>query len=299
MTASSLSWTAPLEDISQQPAKGCYERYVVGVDLGQSYDPTAIAVVRRVDDDQKDPIFQVGHLERLPLNTPYPGVVRHVATMLNTPRLREKSELVIDFTGVGRPVFDMFQVAGISPIGVSIHAGDAVTNEGRVYKVPKLVLISRVQALLHSGRLKIQRDLPEAPALVAELQDFRGVVSETGYWKFGARSGKHDDLVLAVAIALWRANGDGIKCFGTFEYYRRLAQGTLSLGPPSTPAADVALKVPAGFSTSHVLGTNGRYPIVSGCVTVPADTAASLVQNGWQRVDLAPACQGHAKQGQA
>jgi hypothetical protein len=281
----SLSSPALLEDL--QPAKACYERYVVGVDLGQSYDPTAIAVVRRVDDDQKDPIFQVGHLERLPLATPYPGVVRRVAAMLNTPRLRDKSELVIDFTGVGRPVFDMFQVAGISPVGVSIHAGDAVTHEGRTYKVPKLILISGVQALLHSGRLKIQRHLPDAPALVAELHDFRGVVSDTGYWKFGARSGKHDDLVLAVAIALWRANGGGIGCFGTMEYYRRAAHGTLNLEPPSTPAADVVLKAPAGLSTSHVLGTNGRYPIVRGCVTVPADTAASLIQNGWKRVEEA------------
>jgi Terminase RNaseH-like domain len=283
-----LSLSSPLlEDL--QPAKGCYERYVVGVDLGQSYDPTAIAAVRRVDDDQTDPIFQVGHLQRLPLNTPYPGVVRHVATMLNTPRLRNKSELVIDYTGVGRPVFDMFQVAGISPIGVSIHAGDAVTHEGRTYKVPKLILISGVQALLHSGRLKIQKNLPDAPALVAELQDFRGVVSDTGYWKFGARSGKHDDLVLAVAIALWRANGGGIGCFGTFEYYRRLAQGTLSLGPPSTPAPDVVLKAPAGSSPSVVLSMSGqRYPVVRGCITATADDAVSLVQNGWKRVEQAP-----------
>jgi len=56
------------------------------------------------------------------------------------------------------------------------------------------MLISRVQALLHDGRLKIHKRLPDAPALVAELQDFRAKVTDSGYWKFGARSGKHDDL---------------------------------------------------------------------------------------------------------
>ena len=92
-----------------------------------------------------------------------------------------------------------------------------------IYRVPKLMLISRVQALLHDGRLKIHKRLPDAPALVAELQDFRAKVTDSGYWKFGARSGKHDDLVLAVAIALWRAHGDNIPGYGVFEYYRRLA----------------------------------------------------------------------------
>ena len=179
---------APLEEISPNTAR--HERYTVGCDLGQSHDPTAIAVVRRVDDEAADPgrsIFQVGHLERLPLGTPYPGVVRHVSRMLGSPRLRGKSELVIDFTGVGRPVFDMFVGHGVSPIGVTITAGDAETNEGLIYRVPKLVLISRVQALLHDGRLKIHKALPDAPALVAELQDFRAEVTDSGYWKFGAR----------------------------------------------------------------------------------------------------------------
>jgi hypothetical protein len=47
---------------------------------------------------------------------------------------------------------------------------------------------------------------------VAELRDFRAEVTDSGYWRFGARAGKHDDLVLAVAIALWRAYGGGPEC---------------------------------------------------------------------------------------
>src|SRR5881227_3967640 len=84
------------------------ERYTVGCDLGQSHDPTAIAVVRRLDQYPAKPLFQVGYLARLPLGTPYPAVVTHVTHMLSRPPLRGKAELVIDFTGVGRPVFEMF-----------------------------------------------------------------------------------------------------------------------------------------------------------------------------------------------
>src|ERR1700733_1365100 len=118
MTSNVFSF-APLEDLSKPTAVRA-ERYVVGVDLGQSHDPTAISCVRRLDADDGDPsrsIYQVGHLERLPLGTPYPRMVRYAVGMLGSPRLRGKSELVIDYTGVGKPIFDMFEGHGVSPIG--------------------------------------------------------------------------------------------------------------------------------------------------------------------------------------
>jgi len=179
--------------------------FTIGVDLGQSRDPTAVAIVRTVRVAAAAPVYQVGHLERLPLNTPYPGVIRHVAALASRTQFRG-AELILDYTGVGRPVFDLFRSSNMSPIGVSITAGDSVVRDGMVWKVPKIVLVSGLQAALHDGRLKIQKSLPEAPALVSELQDFRAEVTDSGYWKFGARSGRHDDLVLALAIAVWRAS---------------------------------------------------------------------------------------------
>jgi len=114
-------------------------------------------------------IFQVGHLERVPLGTPYPGVVAHVGRLLG--KLPGRAELVIDFTGVGRPVFDMFTYSGIYPQGVLITGGTAETRDGAICSVPKLTLVSRVQALLHEGRLKILRELSEADTLVRELKE--------------------------------------------------------------------------------------------------------------------------------
>ena len=83
-------------------------------------------------------------------------------------RLPEGTELVLDYTGVGRPVFDLFEAKGFSPYGVSITSGTAVTKDKMHYSVPKLTLISTVEALLHDGRLKIQKGLPDVQVLVAE-----------------------------------------------------------------------------------------------------------------------------------
>ena len=41
------------------------------------------------------------HLERMPLGTPYPTIVRHVRALLDTPPLKGNAELVVDATGVG------------------------------------------------------------------------------------------------------------------------------------------------------------------------------------------------------
>ena len=80
------------------------------------------------------PIFQVGHLERMPLGTPYPGIIAHVGRLL--AKLPAGTELIIDFTGVGRPVFDMFVYSGISPLGVLITGGTAETSDGATRSVP-------------------------------------------------------------------------------------------------------------------------------------------------------------------
>src|ERR1700739_931909 len=218
--------------------------YTIGCDLGQSYDPTAIAVVKKLRHGLADPVFQGGHLERLPLQTPYPGVVSHVGRML--ARLPEETELVLDYTGFGRPVYDLFIAKGMSPYCVSITCGTAVTKDRCHYIVPKLTLISTVQALLHDGRLKIHKDLADVQTLVAELQDFRAEVTDSGYWRFGARAGKHDDLVLALAIALWHSVGRD-RTTGLIDYYKWAVEGDREAANINN-APVVCMKAPAGVS---------------------------------------------------
>jgi hypothetical protein len=167
-------------------------------------------------------IFQVGHLERVPLGTTYPAIVNHVGRLI--ARLPADTELVIDYTGVGRPVYDLFRYGSIYPTGVLITSGAAEITVGGVVHAPKIALISRVQAMLHEGRLKIQKDLPEAKTLIGELMDFRVQYTAGGHLTFNAREGRHDDLVLALAIACYRAAGDGLRFQGLLDFYRGMTR---------------------------------------------------------------------------
>lgn len=69
--------------------------------------------------------------------------------------------------------------------------------------MPKGELVSKLQALLHSGDLRIAASLPDAAVLARELQDFRVRFTEAGNATFNAREGAHDDLVLALALAVF------------------------------------------------------------------------------------------------
>lgn len=196
------------------------DRWILGCDLGQTTDPTALCALHhrvvprdgwttnekaRAWKQDRTESFDVRHLERLPLGLPYPAQVQHVANVLARPPL-VGAKLVIDETGVGRAVGDIFDAAGMYPERITITAGLETTQHGgRSWHVPKGVLISGMDARLHTGELRIAAALKDAGALADELKDFRRKVSEAGRATYAARTGAHDDLVLAVAIALWFA----------------------------------------------------------------------------------------------
>jgi hypothetical protein len=164
-------------------------------------------------------LYEVGHLARVPLGTSYVAIAMHLRDLL--ARLPPGTEAVIDETGVGQAVAEIFLSCGITPTRVTITGGDQVNGVEPAFRVPKLDLISTVQALLDQRLLKIQRDLPEAEILVRELKDYVVQFTPLGAMTFNARSGKHDDVILALALACWRATGGGQRCRGLFEYYER------------------------------------------------------------------------------
>jgi len=188
------------------------DRWVLAADLGQSSDPTAICVMqhrivqhRNVDEITRvSEHFDVRHLQRLPLGLSYVDQVAEVARLLARPPLCDGCAFVIDNTGVGRAVGDLFDDAGMRPTKVTITAGNEQTRiDDNRWHVPKGILISTLDARLHLGELRIAAGLTEAGPLAEELKDFQRKVSAAGRSTWEARVGKHDDLVLAVALALW------------------------------------------------------------------------------------------------
>ena len=189
-----------------------------GLDLGQSRDHTGFAVVDRVERrgewdprmfaHQKMAPLRLRYLERVPLGTPYPDVVERVRDVTNQVALNGRGELLVDATGVGRPVVDLLRRAHlkcwITPVVVT--GGLATTHANDYVHVPKRDLIIGLQVAMQTGALQIAAGLAHEKTLMKEMADMRVAVSSSGNEQFGAwRQGSHDDLVFAVALACWGA----------------------------------------------------------------------------------------------
>ena len=183
--------------------------FILGLDLGQVHDFTALAVVERVEVEgtatKMRARYEVRHLERPPLGTGYPQIAARVGEVLSRLPSRPRGpRLVVDSTGVGRPVVDMLRQSGLEPLAITITGGDKPSWVGGGWRVPKRDLVSNLAVLLQTSRLKVAKELPDAATLVNELLNFRVKISVGGHDSYEAwREGVHDDLVLAVAIAAW------------------------------------------------------------------------------------------------
>lgn len=186
--------------------------YVAGLDLGRPHEFTALSVLERTEvPDSNESMrtvrhYAVRHLERLPPATPYPEVFRRLAQVFAAPPLHG-SNLVVDYTGVGRPVLDMLRNAkvGVSVRPLLVTSGKSSSSDDRGGKlVPRQELAATLQVLLQSRRLRVAPTLSNSAMLARELAAFQVKVSKASETEMDAwREGAHDDLVLAVAVAAW------------------------------------------------------------------------------------------------
>jgi hypothetical protein len=179
------------------------------IDLGQATDYTAFAVVEMTLAAGAVPSAARRHavrrLKRWPLGTPYHDVAADLKEQFSRPPLAG-CDLLIDKTGVGAAVLEIFREAKIRAVlrPVLITSGLKATVEGAGFNVPKKDLAGALVAAFQSRRVGIAAGLPEAGVLAKELAAFRVKMTVAGNETFEAwRDRDHDDLVLAVAMAVW------------------------------------------------------------------------------------------------
>src|SRR5262245_31428774 len=188
--------------------------YYVGLDLGQASDPTAMCVLERqpktnAAQPKEATLYHIVGLKRWHLGTSYTEIVADVAALFERPAL-QWSVLIVDGTGVGRAVVDMISQAKpkalLRPAIITSGNGVSLGDDG-YWHVAKVELVSVLQMLLQSRRLKIAEALPEAKTLWKELSNFRVRVTAAANETFEAdwREGEHDDLVFAATLACWWA----------------------------------------------------------------------------------------------
>lgn len=190
----------------------------LGMDVGQAADYSAVTIVEVIFTQQGkyedgSPKFQRNlhcrHVQRLPLKMTYPEQVSQIFKMMQSAPLKDQCRMVVDATGVGRPVIDLIREQKLFPIPVTITAGleeNMDPNTG-YWSVPKRVLISNLQVLLGNGLLLFADGLGMKTLLINEITNFKIKITTKGNDTYEAwREGDHDDLVLSLALTCWAAN---------------------------------------------------------------------------------------------
>jgi hypothetical protein len=200
------------------PANTRAVRHFVGIDLGQRADFSAVSVLEHSEAFLGEAkgwadFYSVRHLHRWPLKTRYPAIVRGVGRLLDSGKLLD-AMLIVDATGVGRAVCDLFHEADLgAPIRrVTITSGHRThRDEDGGWLVPKRELVSVVQRLLQTQQITFAK-VPERETLVQELLAFKIKISAALNEVFESwRERDHDDLVLATALACWAAESSAAR----------------------------------------------------------------------------------------
>jgi hypothetical protein len=147
---------------------------VLGLDLGQLADSSALSAIKTIERPGLQPLYDIFYLKKFPLRTSYMDVAKETKRvmeliskqpegLLSSNYQPEDCQLVVDASGVGRPVVDYFNTLSVFCIPVTITGGSLSSeSDDGGYHVPKMGLISSLQILFQTGRIK----LPKSKATV-------------------------------------------------------------------------------------------------------------------------------------
>lgn len=210
----------PRNDVAPPPSF-LISDFMLGLDLGALVDPSAASVIRRtfITDDVQGPDGQVRQvlrrtprgalirrfdvlaLKRYPLGTPYTAIVDHIRGQV---RRFPKIPLVVDASGVGRPIVDMFRDLLLPLEAITITGGNSWSHpKFGEWHVSKVELVGAVRAALETEKIKISPGVEHRDILKEELTNFKITISKSENEIYSAREGLHDDLVLSIALPIW------------------------------------------------------------------------------------------------
>src|SRR3990167_2835628 len=155
--------------------------YLMGVDLARVNDFTVLTIV-----DSKT--HDVVYWERL----------KDLDYTLQKVRIKaaadryNKARLIVDSTGLGDPISEDLRQAGY------------VVDDIKISKKTKSQLIEKLMLFIERKAVRI----PQNEVLIDELTSYAYHVPESNQLKaetvrYGALSGKHDDCVISLALAVW------------------------------------------------------------------------------------------------
>ncbi len=192
----------------------------MGVDLAPQQSPSAIAVVER---EQLDPVtdpatFETKAAQQYKVRLfrrilPGPGYDEIAAEIRYTirkglPQGHQRIHLVLDATAIGKPVLDLMRSELrrpgliLTPVWITGQESPSSQSENRI---PKRDLLQLMTVLVQQHSVVLAANIPERETLIQEIKDLARRDSGPANVELSWREKPNDDLVFAMALAIWKA----------------------------------------------------------------------------------------------
>jgi len=196
-------------------------RYIAGLDVAQQHDWTALAILELYREPggppKAPPEIRLVALDRWQML--YPDTLEELGVIFSDERFTLRVMLATDATGPGLHLYEdvVRDEALLACVGkdritpVVITPGQQEERDGRFRKVPKHLLITRLQSAIRRHLIKVPKKLPLYNILESEIEGYELKIREGSKhvtFSNNPRDGgpEHDDTILALALAWWRVN---------------------------------------------------------------------------------------------
>lgn len=165
---------------------------ILGIDIGKKSDPSALVQVEGEPGIPKRTVKRSGNL---PLGMSY---TKQPDAIVEVSRSADPDMFVIEGNGVGEAVADGLREKIGRKLWVLINTGGKkvrIDHESQVIRIPKTVMIKHVNTLLDHNELVFEKISEE---MANQFRKFE----QKPNGKLEARLGEHDDLLMALCMAL-------------------------------------------------------------------------------------------------
>lgn len=190
-----------------------------GIDLGQTNDYTAHAVLETIDD-----ITYLRFITRL-RDMKYDDMMKRSAQIIHA----KFGNIWGDATGAASPAaFDILEhyITGYpcTLTRVKITGGDNVNVTDYSINVPRGLLIDNLRIAIQNKTVKFPKtliinDQDMADILYKEILSFQSEMTTSGNVVYRTRQGKHDDMLFAVALAYYGTLSESVNSCGYIKRY--------------------------------------------------------------------------------
>ena len=179
---------------------------IVGVDLGKEVDRTVIVLIQPTGEYEK-PTYLIHRIIPVALGTTYPDIIRGIAELdAHLKELNAKEiSYVIDAGGAAGVVDALEEELPMSDVfRVHLTAGLNANMTGLKISLPKREMVTTLARVLDERRIDVVSERDEGVELLeSELNNFQMKIMDSGYDKYEAGTGHHDDAVCALAEGIW------------------------------------------------------------------------------------------------